>query len=184
MKPTDKTDAESKIQTIAELTIASFADVAPPDSAALERLGSSAVARGQTRALRRHLAAGLDPNAFFQYGIFNREVWGASLLERAAEMGQMECFKILAEAGAQVSMRVMEICASENEPWFLRHLVETGRFEPSGGPKPGMSWIDYARINGAVGACEFLLQTICERERVDLNLMLDRAPAPRQRRSL
>ena len=152
----------------------------------LSRLASSAIKREQTKALRRYLAEGLDPNSDFYEGPGRDPI--DSLLEKALWMGSFECFKVLLASGAEVRGRDIEaaISCTSRDPRPLQLLLDSGIFDPSAGPDASISWCDYAKYNSGDDETTktVLMKEICEREKAALSSSLPPAKERRARRSL
>lgn len=156
-----------------------------PDHLRLCRKASQAIVRGQTKALRRYLSEGLDPNSNFYDG--RKGDTSGSLLNNALFIGSFECFKILAAAGAKVGNEEIAVAigGTLGDTRALQHLLDSGKFDPSGGPEAGFSWCEYAACQpNASGAKVLLMKEICERERDALNATLAPSSGPRARRFL
>ena len=155
------------------------------DNERLCRLASSAIARGQTKALRRYLAEGLAPDSPFYDGRIGPAI--GSLIGRALWIGSVDCFKVLVAAGAEVGQDEIEVAirGTCGDTQCLQHLFDSGKLDPSDGPRPGVSWVEFADLHSdGARAKDALLNEISERERAALNSTVAPAQARRARRSL
>lgn len=150
------------------------------------RLASQAIVREQTKALRRYLADGLNPNSNFYDG--RKGPARGSLISNAIWIGSFECFKVLLASGAEIGHFEIEtaISCTGRDPRPLQLLLDSGKFDPSGGPNESTSWCDYAEYNSGddESAKTVLMKEICEREKAALSSSLSPAKERGARRSL
>lgn len=152
-------------------------------SARQVRLASYAMERGQVKTLRRHLAEGLDPNAFFHQRSSGPGPW--TLIETTARRGYFECFKALEDAGARITdLAIMSAIEDDIDRSVLAHLLTTGTFDPRGCRQDGLAWIDFVNRIGSPNAALGMAWAIGELEQVELGSATPVAAPTRQRRSL
>jgi hypothetical protein len=152
----------------------------------LRQLASQAIMREQTKALRRYLTDGLNPNSNFYHG--RKDPARGSLIGHAIWIGSFESFKVLLASGAEIGCDEIgtAISCTRHDPRPLQLLLDLGKFDPSGGPNESCSWCDYAEYNsdGDGSAKTVLMKEICEREKAALSSSLPPAKERRARRSL
>jgi hypothetical protein len=160
-----------------------YRDSMETPSARQVRLASYAMERGHVKTPRRHLAEGLDPNAFFHQRSSGPGPW--TLIETAARRGYFECFKALEDTGARISDdAILSAIEDDIDRSVLAHLLATGTFEPRGLRQDGWTWIDYVNRIRSPHAALGMAWAIGELEQVELDSAIPGARTMRPRRFL
>lgn len=158
----------------------------PTDPEALRRLAAAAIARNHHKALARHLASGLDPNAKCARGFHK----GDTLLEAASNEDALECFIALKDAGAEMTQRATQHLFAPliDQRRILSHLLASGELSPHGEAFPGFREITcyvWSLMSSEPASLNAVLAEQAQRERYEIIRGVDslRSP-PSKRRTL
>lgn len=125
------------------------------------QLASYAIDRGHAHTLRRHLLQGLNSHAFY----YHRGFSSGTLIDKAAWLGQLECVKVLEEAGARLSEAgILDAIILEENHHIVAYLLETEKFDPSGVTECGRPWAEAIRLPTPEAASSYV-RAISEWER-------------------
>lgn len=102
----------------------------------------------------------------------------------AAKRGQLECFKVLEEAGATITDEAITIAVDDScGQRVLSYLLSSGKFDPRSMMRLGCSWSEYAS-QFSPEASPYLAQAISEIEKAELDAATAQSESPRRRRFL